>query len=35
LVPDVWNCLLFTILRSFGTTKSIRRKVDHGRHIVL
>jgi len=23
-------CLLFTILRLFGTRESIRRKVDHG-----
>jgi len=28
-------CLLFTILRLFGTRKSIRRKVDHGGQIVL
>jgi hypothetical protein len=28
-------CLLFTILRLFGTKKSIRRKVDHGGQIVL
>ncbi len=27
--------LLFTILRSFGTRESIRRKVNHGRQIVL
>jgi hypothetical protein len=27
--------LLFTILCPFGTTKSIKRKVDHGGHIVL
>jgi hypothetical protein len=25
-----WLCLLFTILRLFGTKESIRRKVDHG-----
>jgi len=33
-----WNssvCLLFTILRPFGTRESIRRKVDHGGQIVL
>jgi len=28
-------CLLFTILRPFGTRKSIRQKVDHGGQIVL
>jgi hypothetical protein len=28
-------CLLFTILRPFGTKKSIRRKVDHRGQIVL
>jgi hypothetical protein len=28
-------CLLFTILRPFGTRKSIRRKVDHGGQIVV
>jgi len=29
------ECLLFTILHSFGTRESIRRKVDHGGQIVL
>jgi hypothetical protein len=29
------NCLLFTILRLFGTKKSIRWKVDHGGQIVF
>jgi hypothetical protein len=28
-------CLLFTILRPFGSKESIRRNVDHGRQIVL
>jgi hypothetical protein len=28
-------CLLFTILRPFGTRESIRQKVDHGGQIVL
>jgi hypothetical protein len=28
-------CLLFTILRPFGSKESIRRKVDHGGQIVL
>ncbi len=28
-------CLLFTILRLFGTKESIRGKVDHGGQIVL
>jgi hypothetical protein len=28
-------CLLFTILRPFGTRESIKRKVDHGGQIVL
>jgi hypothetical protein len=28
-------CLLFTILRPFGTRESIRRKADHGGQIVL
>ncbi len=29
------NCLLYTILCAFGTRGSIKRKVDHGRQIVL
>jgi hypothetical protein len=29
------NCLMFTILHPFGTRESIRRKIDHGGHIVL
>jgi hypothetical protein len=28
-------CLLFTVLHPFGTKKSIRRKVDHGKQIVF
>jgi hypothetical protein len=28
-------CLLFTILRPFGTKESIKRKVDHGGQIVF
>jgi hypothetical protein len=34
-LPSLFYCLLFTILRLFGTRKSIRRKVDHGGQIVL
>jgi hypothetical protein len=30
---QIENCLLFTILRPFGTRESIRRKVDHGGQI--
>jgi len=33
ILPQV--CLLFTILRPFGTKKSLKRKTYHGRHIVL
>jgi len=33
--PSLPICLLFTILRPFGTRESIRRKVDHGGQIVL
>jgi hypothetical protein len=33
--PESVYCLLFTILRPFGTRKSIRRKVDHRGQIVL
>jgi len=32
---QIGTCLLFTILRPFGTRESIIRKVDHGGQIVL
>ncbi len=35
LWKEKWICLLFTILRPFGTIESIRRKVDNGGQIVL
>jgi hypothetical protein len=34
-LSENFRILLFTILLPFGTRESIRRKVDHGRQIVL